>query len=202
LATAPERGKAVVRLGGMHMTVDVGDILIDSHRSARRAAGLADEPLDRLDRPDRLDGPDRPDRGRRRHGPGGPGGPGRNEDGRDHGRGDGSAATSSATSSATSGDVALVDGNAAGRAPGRTPSTTLDVRGQRVDEAVANVERFLDESMLLGHDAVFVVHGHGTGALRAAIRERLAGGHPAVKLARPGEPSEGGDGVTVIALRD
>jgi DNA mismatch repair protein MutS2 len=45
------------------------------------------------------------------------------------------------------------------------------------------------------------VHGHGTGVLRSAIRERLSA-HPAAKRARPGEPSEGGDGVTVVLLRD
>ncbi|MBZ0236137.1 MAG: Smr/MutS family protein, partial [Deltaproteobacteria bacterium] len=98
-------------------------------------------------------------------------------------------------------DVQLVDGSTDGRATARTPGTTLDLRGQRVDEALANVDRWLDEQLLLGHDAVFIVHGHGTGALRAAVRERLSA-HPAARRARPGEASEGGDGVTVVLLRD
>ncbi len=201
LATAPERGKAVVRLGGMHATVDVADILIDSHRSARRAAGLPDERDAGAERDGASAAGDRGGRPADRGGRGdraGRGGRGDDRAGRadDRGRRGDEAASAAAT------DVALVDGNATGRAPGRTSSTTLDVRGQRVDEAITNVERFLDESLLLGHDAVFIVHGHGTGALRAGLRARLAAGLPAVKLARPGEPNEGGDGVTVILLRD
>ncbi|MBE7447882.1 MAG: Smr/MutS family protein [Kofleriaceae bacterium] len=95
----------------------------------------------------------------------------------------------------------MVDGAGDGRATARTPATTLDVRGQRVDEAQAAVDRWLDEQLLLGHDAVCIVHGHGTGVLRAALREHLAA-HPAARRARAGEPSEGGDGVTVVLLRD
>jgi len=106
-----------------------------------------------------------------------------------------------AAPTATGGDVQLVDGTTDGRATARTPGTTLDLRGQRVDEALANVDRWLDEQLLLGHDAVFIVHGHGTGVLRSAIRERLSA-HPAARRARPGEASEGGDGVTVVLLRD
>ena len=89
---------------------------------------------------------------------------------------------------------------AGGRATARTIDSTLDVRGQRVDEAVANVDRFVDESLLAGRDVAFVVHGHGTGALRAAIRAHLAT-HAAIESARPGEQNEGGDGVTVAFLR-
>lgn len=185
LASAPERGKAVVRLGGMHMTVDVGDVLIDSHRAARRAARGADDG----------ERADRGDDGAERRGDDVAARSDRTARGGRGGRGERRAAQPDASA-----DLALVDGNPAGRAPGRTPSTTLDVRGQRADEAVSALERFLDESVLLGHDAIFVVHGHGTGALRAAIRERLRAGHPAVKLHRAGENNEGGDGVTVAVL--
>jgi DNA mismatch repair protein MutS2 len=89
---------------------------------------------------------------------------------------------------------------AGGRANARTFDTTLDVRGNRVDDAVAQVDRFVDESLLAGRDAIFVVHGHGTGALRSAIRSHLAS-HKAIEKFRPGEQSEGGDGVTVAFLR-
>jgi DNA mismatch repair protein MutS2 len=96
--------------------------------------------------------------------------------------------------------VVLVDGvPAGGRATARTIDSTLDLRGQRVDEAIANVDRFLDESLLADRDVAFFVHGHGTGALRAAIREHLAG-HRALASWRAGEQSEGGDGVTVAFL--
>ncbi|MGE0871980.1 MAG: endonuclease MutS2 [Kofleriaceae bacterium] len=97
--------------------------------------------------------------------------------------------------------VALVEGvPAGGRANARTIDTTIDVRGHRADEAVAQVDQFVDESLLAGREAVFVVHGHGTGALRAAIRSHLAA-HKAIETFRAGEQSEGGDGVTVAFLK-
>jgi DNA mismatch repair protein MutS2 len=97
--------------------------------------------------------------------------------------------------------VVLIDGMpAGGRATARTIDSTIDVRGQRVDEAVAAVDRFLDESLMANRDTAFVVHGHGTGALRSAIRTHL-GGHQAITTFRAGEPNEGGDGVTVAFLK-
>ncbi|MBK9031498.1 MAG: Smr/MutS family protein [Myxococcales bacterium] len=97
--------------------------------------------------------------------------------------------------------LATVDGNDPAKAGARTPTTTLDLRGQRVDESIASLDRFLDEALLLGHDAIFVLHGHGTGVLRNAVRQHLTR-HPAAKSSRPGEGSEGGDGVTVVVLKD
>ena len=97
--------------------------------------------------------------------------------------------------------VVLIDGvPAGGRATARTIDSTIDVRGQRVDEAVANVDRFLDESLLASRDTAFVVHGHGTGALRNAVRSHL-GQHRGIETFRAGEPGEGGDGVTVAFLK-
>ncbi len=97
--------------------------------------------------------------------------------------------------------VVLVDGMpAGGRATARTIDSTIDVRGQRADEAVGNVDRFLDESLMAGRDIAFVVHGHGTGALRSAIRGHFAH-HRAIETFRAGEPNEGGDGVTVAFLK-
>ena len=96
--------------------------------------------------------------------------------------------------------VVLVNGvPAGGKATARTIDSTIDVRGQRVDEAVANVDRFLDESLMAGRDVAFVVHGHGTGALRQAVRAHL-NGHKAIETFRAGEQSEGGDGVNVALL--
>jgi DNA mismatch repair protein MutS2 len=95
----------------------------------------------------------------------------------------------------------MVDGQpSGGRTTARTVDVTLDVRGQRVDDAVAQVDRFVDEGLLAGRDALFIVHGHGTGALRSAIRTHL-GGHKAIETFRPGEQNEGGDGVTVAFLK-
>jgi len=97
--------------------------------------------------------------------------------------------------------VVLVDGvPAGGKATARTIDSTIDVRGQRVDEAVDAVDRFLDESLMASRDTAFVVHGHGTGALRSAIRTHL-GAHKGIEKFRAGEPNEGGDGVTVAFLK-
>jgi len=97
--------------------------------------------------------------------------------------------------------VQLVHGvPAGGRANARALDTTIDVRGSRADEAIAQVDRFVDESLIAGRDTVFVVHGHGTGALRSAIRSHLSG-HEAVETFRAGEQNEGGDGVTVAFLK-
>jgi len=95
--------------------------------------------------------------------------------------------------------VDLVRADDEGRAPARTRDSTLDLRGERVDDAMAALERYLDESLLVVRDVVFVIHGHGTGALRNAVREQVKQ-HAAVEKFRPGKPTEGGDGVTVIWL--
>jgi DNA mismatch repair protein MutS2 len=83
-------------------------------------------------------------------------------------------------------------------AGGRT-RTELDVRGQRVEEALDQVEGLLDGAALDGVRQVRIIHGRGTGALRKAIREQLAG-HPLVASAASGE-GPGGEGVTVVELK-
>src|SRR5262249_24253025 len=75
----------------------------------------------------------------------------------------------------------------------------LDVRGERVDAAIALAEKFLDDALRAGTDGVLVIHGHGTGALRDRLREHLRL-CPGVSGIRPGTPDEGGDGVTVALL--
>jgi DNA mismatch repair protein MutS2 len=92
----------------------------------------------------------------------------------------------------------LVDGDD-GKAPARTVDNTVDVRGERVDEALPRVDRFLDDCLLAMRDIVFIIHGHGTGALRNAVREQIKL-HPVVQRWRPGEPDEGGDGITIAWL--
>ena len=76
---------------------------------------------------------------------------------------------------------------------------TIDVRGERVDAAVGLAEKFLDDALRTGQQAVFVIHGHGTGALREALRKQLAS-FPGVGEVRAATVEEGGDGVTVIRL--
>jgi len=78
-------------------------------------------------------------------------------------------------------------------------SAELNLIGQRVDDALEESDKFLDRALLEGKQAVRIIHGFGTGALRKAIREHLRK-HPAVKSWRPGNESEGGDGATVAVL--
>lgn len=79
-----------------------------------------------------------------------------------------------------------------------TPSE-IEVRGQRLDEAIPRVEQFLDAAARSGHGRVRLIHGRGTGTLRRAVRE-LLDGHPLVTGYETAEPREGGEGVTVVTL--
>ncbi|MBN2574385.1 MAG: Smr/MutS family protein [Deltaproteobacteria bacterium] len=79
-------------------------------------------------------------------------------------------------------------------------ANTLDLRGQRADDALAELEAFLDRTALEGADTVFVIHGHGTGALRKVVREYLATSAYVARF-RAGGAGEGGDGVSVVSLR-
>ena len=81
----------------------------------------------------------------------------------------------------------------------RLPDPEMDLRGLRVDEAVARVETALNDAALDGVSLLRIIHGKGTGALRRGIREFLAD-HPLVEAATDGEGA-GGDGVTVAHLR-
>jgi DNA mismatch repair protein MutS2 len=78
-------------------------------------------------------------------------------------------------------------------------SAELNLIGQRVDDALDASDRFLDRALLEGKQAVRIIHGFGTGALRKAIRDHLRK-HPAVRSWRPGGENEGGDGATVAVL--
>jgi DNA mismatch repair protein MutS2 len=81
-----------------------------------------------------------------------------------------------------------------------TPNAELHLIGRTTDEARDLVEHYLDDALLAGLDRVRFVHGKGTGALRKAVRDLLAA-HPLVDSFRDGEPSEGGVGATVAALK-
>ncbi len=68
------------------------------------------------------------------------------------------------------------------------------------DEAIAALERFLDNAMMGKLETVTIIHGKGTGAVRKAVREHLKRSRY-VKSFRPGRYGEGEDGVTVVELR-
>ncbi|MFZ5647014.1 MAG: endonuclease MutS2 [Bacillota bacterium] len=82
----------------------------------------------------------------------------------------------------------------------REISTRLDLRGMTADEALAEMEKYLDDAGLAGLPKVYIVHGKGTGALRAAVQRELKT-HRRVKSFRYGEAGEGGMGCTVVELQ-
>jgi len=85
-------------------------------------------------------------------------------------------------------------------APEESTPRELNLIGRRVEPALDELERFLDRALLAAYREVRVIHGHGSGRLRRAVRERLRG-HPAVARHQPGGPEEGGDGATVVQLQ-
>jgi DNA mismatch repair protein MutS2 len=97
-------------------------------------------------------------------------------------------------------EAALKKATAVAPAEIKATNFRCDVRGMRADEALTEVEQFLDQGMRSGEEAALIIHGHGTGALKQAIRDYLANS-PYIRMFRPGESHEGGDGVTVVALR-
>jgi DNA mismatch repair protein MutS2 len=84
-------------------------------------------------------------------------------------------------------------------APVQTSDNTCDLRGLRADDALSMATTFLDRSLNDGQKVAFLVHGHGTGALREAVRRELRRS-PYVAHFRAGETDEGGEGVTVVWL--
>jgi DNA mismatch repair protein MutS2 len=83
--------------------------------------------------------------------------------------------------------------------PARAIPSSLDLRGARVDEALELLEQYLDQAALASAGRVTIIHGHGSGALRDAVRDRITG-HPLVREWRPGDRGEGGDGATIVSL--
>ncbi len=81
----------------------------------------------------------------------------------------------------------------------RTDSNTVDLRGERVDSALSKLEQFLDACLLSSISPVMIIHGHGTGAVKEAVRHYLSASTYVSKF-RPGETYEGADGVTVAEL--
>ncbi|MDW7651766.1 MAG: endonuclease MutS2, partial [Bacillota bacterium] len=76
----------------------------------------------------------------------------------------------------------------------------VDLRGLTLDEAAMKVDTYLDEATVAGLKEVRLVHGKGTGRLRAGLKEYLQG-HPHVESMRTGYPAEGGTGATVVQLK-
>ena len=69
-----------------------------------------------------------------------------------------------------------------------------------MEEALDGLEAYLDKASLANLSPVYIIHGHGTGALKSAVREFVASS-PYVAKYRVGEDAEGGDGVCVIDIK-
>ena len=79
-------------------------------------------------------------------------------------------------------------------------STSVDVRGQSLDEALMNVDKYLDDAYLAGLPQATIIHGKGTGILRAGIMQLLKS-HKHIKSYRSGGFGEGGIGATIIEIK-
>ncbi len=77
---------------------------------------------------------------------------------------------------------------------------SINLTGMTVEEAISRLEPYLNYAALADLNEVKIIHGHGTGRLKKAIREYLKD-HPLVEAFRPGGDEEGGDGVTIVKMR-
>ena len=81
-----------------------------------------------------------------------------------------------------------------------SPGMELDLRGKRGEEALEELERYLDAAFLTGLPFVRIIHGKGTGKLRQVVRQALSQ-HSHVTSYQAGDEKEGGEGVTVAKLK-
>ena len=75
----------------------------------------------------------------------------------------------------------------------------INLIGLTVEEGLERLDKFLDDAFLAGRPEVRVIHGHGTGRLKRAVREALSRSSH-VASHRPGAPNEGGEGATIATL--
>ncbi len=87
------------------------------------------------------------------------------------------------------------------RRTGKTAvKSSLDLRGQRYEEALIKLDQYLDQVLLSSYSQVEIIHGKGTGALQKGVQQHLKQ-HPKVKSYRMGLPNEGGFGVTIVEMK-
>ncbi|MGY3765593.1 endonuclease MutS2 [Vagococcus vulneris] len=78
--------------------------------------------------------------------------------------------------------------------------TQLDLRGKRYEEAVADLDQYIDAALLAGYPQVTIVHGRGTGAIKQGVQEYLRS-HSQVKTFEYAPPNQGGDGATIATFK-
>ncbi|MBL8120459.1 MAG: Smr/MutS family protein, partial [Anaerolineae bacterium] len=82
---------------------------------------------------------------------------------------------------------------------GQSPGLELDLRGERVDDALKRLETYVDAAYMSGLPFARIIHGKGTGALKKAVKERVEH-HPLISKVTEATPKEGGGGVTIIHM--
>ncbi|MGM8215548.1 endonuclease MutS2 [Bacillaceae bacterium W0354] len=78
--------------------------------------------------------------------------------------------------------------------------TELDLRGERYEDALHRLEKYIDEAVLAGYHQVSIIHGKGTGALMKGVQQ-FAKEHPSIKSYKFAQANEGGSGATVLELK-
>jgi DNA mismatch repair protein MutS2 len=104
-----------------------------------------------------------------------------------------------ASSTASPRSTSRAGGSDRGAADLSISTPEVNVIGQRLEEAIGDVEKALDNALLAGATQFRVVHGHGTGRLRDGLRDHLRK-HPSVSRLRAADPREGGNGATIVEL--
>jgi len=82
----------------------------------------------------------------------------------------------------------------------RAASLAVDLRGKTVDEALLDLDQFIDGAVMMNREHITIIHGKGTGALRNAVHQHLKR-HPSIKSFRLGVYGEGEMGVTIAELK-
>ncbi|MER2175489.1 MAG: endonuclease MutS2 [Carnobacterium sp.] len=79
-------------------------------------------------------------------------------------------------------------------------SPQLDLRGERYENALAELDRYLDSALLANYPQVTIVHGKGTGAIRQGVTDALKR-HPSIKEFHYAPPNQGGNGATIVEFK-
>jgi len=87
-----------------------------------------------------------------------------------------------------------------GKSKAMNISSEIDLRGFNLEDAIVSVDKYLDDASMTGLKTVTIIHGKGTGILRAGIQKHLRS-NPHVKSFRTGKFGEGEMGVTIVELK-